>query len=736
MNALPKSKNLLSCWACTAILCLLVLGFMAASNSAHAQKGKKPTKSAETKSAAKASPGDKTPLIKWKGGAVALPEFEAAYQRMNGKPAYGTTLDSLKDFLSIYADYRLKLQQAHEEGLDKDPKILKEIEGYRHMLAGPYILDKEVSDESVKGMFARRQSEVHAAHFLAAVKNWKDPADTLKAYQKAMRAIHMLDMSYPMTYVAMTPGDRAIMVNNDPDYYARASHVHIDTSKMENWEGSDDRATAKVGGDLGYFTGGMTVRQFEDAAFSLKPGEYTKLPVRTRFGYHVIYLYDKIPHTGGVHVKHILVSMPQVGGVDTLPYYRKADSLLAKIRGGANFEDVARESSDDKYTAARGGDMDTINREDRRADPAFDRVAYSLKDGEVSGITRSPFGYHIIKRVNGVRAKTFDESKDMLKQFYKRFFFEEDKAKYLTALKKKYNLRYDSSAVDYFMARIDSSRTSADTNWARKVTEHSKTIFQIGDINWTLGTLVDTLGAQQGAPLARNAVNDVIAKNLEDAALTLEARNMAQKYPEFEKIMGDYKNGIILFDLENKRVWSQVTPDSTKERAFFDAHKAKFMWPERVDISEIFVTSDSLAKQLYKRVMAGESFDTLAKKYTERPGFKQKAGHWGLLLKDENELARRAFNFVTDEIKEPFSFQGGYSLLRLNKRDPVHAKTFEEARQEVASQYQDDRANELRSEWVSELRKKYGREINEQLITQQWQKLHTSGARDQSSIVN
>ncbi|MDP4198969.1 MAG: peptidylprolyl isomerase [Bacteroidota bacterium] len=698
-----------------------------------AQKGKKKAGASH-----EAVSGDKSPwLIKWKGGSVALTEFESAYQRMNGKTAYGTSLDSLKDFLSIYADYRLKLQEAREEGLDKDPKILKEIEGYRHMLAGPYILDKEVTDPAIKAMFERRKWEVRAGHFLASVKNWNDPADTLKAYKRAMHAIKMLDQGYPLSYIAMSPANRAILSRGDSNYLARSEHFGPDSTNPDNFEGSDDKSTAKVGGDLGFFTGGMTVRTFEDAVFSLQPGEYTKVPVRTRYGYHVIYLYEKVPHTGGVHVKHILVAMPQgPGDIDTMVYYRKADSLLQKIKAGANFEDVARESSDDKFSAARGGEMDTISRDDpaHRAEPSFDRAAYNLKDGEISGPVRTTFGYHLIKRINGVRPKTFEETKEQLKQFYKRFFFEEDKNKYLAGLKKEFHLRVDSNAVNYIMARVDSSRTSADSTWARKLTDRSKTIFQIGDVNWTVGALIDTLDAQKGAPLARNAIYDLVSKNIEESTLSIEGRNMATKYPEFEKIMGDYKNGIILFDLENKKVWSRVTPDSSNERTFYEAHKAKFLWPERVDVSEIFVTSDSLAKQLYKRVMAGENFDTIAKQYTERPGFKAKAGHWGLLMKDENELARRAFDFVTDEIKEPFAFQGGYSIVRLNKREPVHMKTFEEARQEVASQYQDDRANELRQQWVEELRTKYGRQINEHLITSEWQKQHGQ-TPDQSAVV-
>ncbi len=698
--------------------------FLFAASSAFAQSKDKSAKHA----AASSISSDKAPwLIKWKGGVVALPEFEAAFVRMNGKGAYSSTMDSLKEFLGVYADYRLKLQEAKEEGLDQDPKIVKEIEGYRAMLAGPYILDKEVTDPMMRKMYDRRQTEVHASHFLAAVHNWNSPADTLKAYGKALRAIQMLDAGFPMSYICMAPASRAQLSDHDETFVQKVKDHILDTSRMENWEGSDDRATGKIGGDLGFFTGGMTVRPFEEAIFALQPGEYTKVPVKTRYGYHVIQLFEKLPHTGGVHVKHILVQMPKVSGIDTIPYYKRADSLLTRIKNGERFEDVAREASDDKYTASRGGDFDTINREDRRAEPSFDRAAYSMKDGEMSGLVRTSFGYHIIKRLNGVRAKSWEESKDQLKQFYKRFFFDEDKAKYLGDLKVKRGLKLDSSAISYVMAHIDSSRTSSDTNWSKKLTERSRQVFHLGDINWTVGSLIDSLNGQPGSPLARNAIYDLVSKNIEDALLSIEARDVATKYPEFEKIMEDYKNGIILFDLENKRVWSKVVPDSLNEKKYFEEHRAKFTWPERVDLSEIFVVSDSLSKQLYKRLEAGENFDTLAKKYTERPGFKAKAGHWGLLMKDETELAKRAFNFIVDEVKEPFSFQGGYSIVRLNHRDPIHGKTFEEARQEVASQYQDDRAGELRSQWVDELRTKYGREINEPLIESEWARHHAVG---------
>jgi peptidyl-prolyl cis-trans isomerase SurA len=686
----------------------------------YAQKAKPGKKQTAAKSSG--SNSETRPLIEWKGGEVSLGEFEAAYKRMNDRSAYETTLDSLKDFLNVYADYRLKLQQAREAGLDKDPKVLAEIEGYRKMLAGPFYLDKQITDPAVRRLYDRRREELHAAHFLAGVHNWNDPLDTLQGYNKALNAIKMLDAGYPMTYIAMSPADRAI--NSDNDRRVFNKNFKPDTTRMESWPGSDDPSSRKNGGDLGYFTGGMAVREFEDAAYALKPGEFTRVPVRTRFGYHVIYLYDRTPRTGGVHVKHILVMMPNINGVDTLPYYKKADSILTLLHNGANFEDLARRVSEDKFSAPRGGDFDTINHDTRRAELAFDRASYNLKDGEISGIVRTTFGYHIIKRVNGVAAKTFEQEKDDIRTFYKKYFFEDDKNAFMASLRKRLNLTIDSSGINYFVSHVDSSRTSADSGWSDRVTERQRTIFHIGDVNWTVGSLLDSLTQERGQPLARTYVYELIAKTIDNAAIANETRDMATKYPEFEKTMEDYKNGIILFDMENKRVWSKVVPDTAAERAYYQQHPAKFLWPERIDISEIFVTSDSLSKQLYKRIVAGENFDSLAAKYTERPGFKAKAGRWGLMTRDENELSRRAFTFVSEEVKEPFSFQGGFSIVKLNRRDPVHPKAFEEARQEVASAYQDERANDLRAEWVAELRKQYNRKINEDLVVAEWKKHH------------
>lgn len=694
--------------------------------SIEAQSGKSAKKSVKTKAAAPAITGKLSTtgtVLKTSFGEVPITEFEAAFRRMNAKEPYATTLDSLLEFLDVYADYRLKLQDAKESGLFDDPKIQSEIAGYREMLAGPFVLEKELVDPAVASIYERRRYEINASHFLAKL-DANNLTDTAKAYAKAMRAISMLNNGDPMSLVVMNSTNNALLANGDRTVLDRQKQT--DPAKYtdgETWEGSDDRTSQRVGGSLGYFTGGMTVRPFEEAAYDLPVGTYTRTPVRSKFGYHVIQVYDKKPRIGGVKVSHILVQLSKLAE-DTTVAWAKADSIYKVLKSGADFATIAREASEDKTTRERGGDMDYINHEERRADPAFDAVAYSLKDGEISAPVRTGLGYHIIRRNGTLPMPTFEKEKDMLKQMYKRYYYEDDKKEYIANLQKKFGYRFDHQTFDYFLTRIDTTRTSLDSTWSKNVTaqDRSRVIYTLNNERFTVGAFVDSLNADPGSPLARIPLMDNIARTATDHSLRIGARELLKKYPDFEVMMQDYQNGIILFELENQRVWSKAVPDSAGVRKFYNDNKAKFLFPERVDVSEIFILSDSLAKSLYKRIMAGESFDDLARQYTERPGFKEKAGRWGLLQKDENEIAKKAFNFVTEEIKEPFRFQAGYSIVRLNKRVPAMQKTFDEARQEAGSQYQEAKSQELRKAWVDGLRKKYNRKISKETLVANWKK--------------
>ncbi len=96
-----------------------------------------------------------------------------------------------------------------------------------------------------------------------------------------------------------------------------------------------------------------------------------------------------------VHASHILVS-PVDGSPEADARARaRADSLLERVRKGENFARLAREYSDDLATRDQGGDLGDFGRGTML--PEFERAAFGLRPGEVSGLVKSEVGYHIIR---------------------------------------------------------------------------------------------------------------------------------------------------------------------------------------------------------------------------------------------------------------------------------------------------------------------------------------------------
>lgn len=120
---------------------------------------------------------------------------------------------------------------------------------------------------------------------------------------------------------------------------------------------SQDPGSAKKGGELGFFSRGEMVGEFESAAFALKPGEVSPI-IETQFGFHIIQLTERRGNT--VNARHILI-VPKVSSADLLKARMKLDSLATEIRGGhISFEDAARQYSTAK-NAKQGGTVTNPN---------------------------------------------------------------------------------------------------------------------------------------------------------------------------------------------------------------------------------------------------------------------------------------------------------------------------------------------------------------------------------------
>jgi parvulin-like peptidyl-prolyl isomerase len=115
-----------------------------------------------------------------------------------------------------------------------------------------------------------------------------------------------------------------------------------------------------------------------------------------------------------IHVAHIVIRPARQSPEARAEAQSRMVKVYAQLAAGKPFEEVARESSEDRLTAARGGDLGEIL--EGQTDPSFFEKAAALREGETSRPFESGYGFHVVKAIEapGVVTPTFEEARGRL----------------------------------------------------------------------------------------------------------------------------------------------------------------------------------------------------------------------------------------------------------------------------------------------------------------------------------
>lgn len=612
------------------------------------------------------------------GNDITKEEFEYIYNKNNTNNVIDKK--SLEEYLELFKNFKLKVIEAEHLGLDTLPAFLNELRGYRTQLAKPYLTDLSMEEKLCQEAYEHLKQDVEVSHILVKLPENATPADTLAAYQKAMTARKRL---------------------NKEDFGTVALEL------------SDDPSVKNNRGYLGFFTGGMLVYPFEKAMYTLADGEISA-PVRTFYGYHVIKVHSHRPAVGQVHVSHIMKMVKR--DAPEADWQKAHDEIVAaaeRIKNGEAFATVAKEVSDDRGTAMRGGELSWFGV--GRMVREFEQAAFALENvGDVSEPVRSPFGWHIIK-LEGKRGLDSYEQKrpELLRQMQRDERAQLGRNVLVDRLKAEYNYQEKAGAMDGVVAFLHQHPT-VDSTYFVAVDELTDTLATFADMVLTQRDLAFVLGitSNDGAPslaMFDERVKEFVAEQI----LSYEETQLETKYPEFRYLMQEYHDGILLFDISNTEVWDKAAKDTEGLKNYFAANKANYAWNTPHYKGRIVYCKDAVTAKTVKKLIAKLPSDSVNSYLDARINndsvlfVKTTAGLW---KKGDNPVVDKlAFKDKTAEMAENTELPVVFVVGKMLKKGP---EAYTDVRGAVTADYQ----NELERRWIEALRAKYPIVVNESVL--------------------
>nr|WP_319569641.1 peptidylprolyl isomerase [uncultured Draconibacterium sp.] len=602
------------------------------------------------------------PLLTIDEHKISKDEFEYIYNKNNSNLYADADRKTPKEYLELFINFKLKVVEAENLKMDTSQAFINELAGYREEIAATYLTDIEFNEQQIEELYRRMKREVDASHILLGVNKDASPEDEQEVLDKIKNIRKQIIAGKPFE-------DAAVEYSEDPSAQTNKGH-------------------------LNYFSAFTMVTPFEDAAFNTPVGEISE-PVRTDFGYHLIKVHDTRPNKGELQVAHI---MKNVGRNATPEEKAKAktaiDSIYQLLLNGADFAELAKKESQDRRSAVRGGEMPWFSAGSIVKE--FSAPAFALKnDGDISEPVKTAYGYHIIKRLKARPVPPFEEARALIESQIRKDATRQASGKkvFIEKLKKEYNFSENETA----------KAELAKLNIGDNAVLPEETFFTINNKNFgakELTAFITQKNIKTGSFLSvyDNWVTDEIT-NLEDAKLE-------EKYPEFHYLMNEYHDGILLFNISQKKIWNYAAQDTAGLEAFYKKNKNKHLWNDRFKGHIITCKNVSVREEAENLFGAGLNADEVLA-HINTNGEE--------LITIETGAWEEAQNPVVDYYvwngKEPENFDSATTFIRGDKIKP-EPKTLDEARGLFISDYQDY----LEEQWIKELRRKYKVKVNKKLL--------------------
>lgn len=593
---------------------------------------------------------------------VSRQEFLTAFNK--NPDTAGNRAQKMREYLDMYINFKLKLQQAYAEKLNSREEFKDEARNFKKQLTENYINEQANIGHLVHEAFIRSQKDILLVEVFVAAS-----ADTAADRAKIASAFNELKAGKAFSDVT-------------------AAFTTDETLKQQK-------------GTLGFITAFTLPYEVENIVYGLKPGEYSGI-YHSSIGYHIFKNGGERPAAGKRKIQQLL--LPVATGFtaeEKLAVQHKADSIYQLLLKGAAFDDMVDQFSTQAQGMQPKG-ITTVGVGTYSSD--FENKVFGLaKPGDITAPFETGYGYHIVKLLS-LQPVVTDENDVVNTAALQQLIESSDRLNIA-----KNNLTQHWQSITGYKKAIYNEQdlwryTDSALTHKNKVTFkgiNSQTVlFTFKKQNITASDWITFLQfAQQGDNLQKTY--PALFKNFITQATGDYYRNHIEDYNSaIGTQMREFNEANLLFAVMDAHVWGKATQDTAALQKYYDAHKQSYTWAP--GISALVVTAADK-----------QTLDTLIPKIKASPAnWREITGTQATATADSNRYEAGQY-----PIKQQVPMQAGFTsapekndagdaysfLYVFNVYPNQNQRSFEDAKGMVINDYQ----QVLETAWLAELKKKY-----------------------------
>jgi peptidyl-prolyl cis-trans isomerase SurA len=567
----------------------------------------------------------------------------------------------------------MKLQEAKRMRLDTLPMLKEDYQKYTDQLVQNHFVDKNYIDNIWKAQYEHMKYDVKVAHIMVKCAPNANPSDTLIAYNKLN--------------------------------YLRQQATKDNFAKLAT-ENSEDQSSAINGGLLGYITAFMTFPEFEQPCFQTSIGSISSI-FRTQYGYHILHVLDKRAARGKIKVAHIYLKKSEKPEVAEKQIQEAYKQIMSKK---ITFENAVKKYTEDASTKETYGVLNEFGVSEMVND--FEEQCFALKNpGDLSKPFMTEYGWHLVKLIEKIPVKGYEDSKDYIKQRMANDPRVNNlKGIAYSRMLDKYKFTEPPANLSPLMANMPDTFFMIK-NWVLKPMKaiESNTLFSFAGKSFNLKDFTNYVNANYNTASSKSkkdAIDAMYAAYKEKVIWQMAKDLLSAEDKTYSQLESEYMNGLLIFEIMDREVWKKALADTLGSMKMYEEVKSNYWFKDRVMLEGI-KTKKTEGLGTYIQSLTSLSAKVVFEKIKQSKDSNEFVYYERTIERGDYPEIDKAMD--AKAISVQFKDEDKSSILaKVVKLLPPSIKPYSEIRGRIQNLYQ----NKLEKEWGRSLRSKYPVKIN------------------------